>query len=442
MKHPKAHLSLITRYPIPGRAKTRMIPALGEEGAAQLQREMSEHVALQMRILAATGDAFVDAWIADGSPLTSRRWLRIPGRAQIDGDLGAKLRRALSYGRARAPVSAVIGGDCPTVSAADMRAALRAAAETGASLIPAADGGFCLLAISRYHPQAMPYLFHGIDWSTSYVCEQMVENLRKAGVEVAMMPERSDVDEEADLPAWYAVRDEWRRPLQSLAVVIPVLDEAESLPDLLPQVLAEADEVIVVDGGSTDASVEIARAAGATVIEAVRGRGAQMNAGAAATTSEAILFLHADSRLQPGFRDAALSVLDDPSVLLGAYTFSLDATAPALRFIEVTANWRARERQLPWGDQGLFMRRVVFDVFCGFPPEKALEDLVFVEAVRRVGKVALSPMPLVTSDRRWRQVGTWRWTAINNASIAWYALGGSPERIGAWRERMRLRYTR
>lgn len=442
MRHPKAHLSLITRYPVAGFTKTRMIPALGAQGAAALQREMSAHVALQMRIVAATGDAFVDAWVDDGQPLASRRWLKLPWRRQRTGDLGLKLRHALSYGRTRAPVSAVVGGDCPSVSAADMREALRAADEVGAAIVPATDGGFCLLAISRYHPQAMPHVFTAVDWSTERVCRQVVDNLEKAGIGVAIMPERPDVDDEADLPAWYAVRDAWHGEPESLAVVIPVLDEAESLPDVLERALAEADEVVVVDGGSTDASVQIARAAGVRVIESVRGRGAQMNAGAAATSCEAILFLHADSQLQPGFRDAALSALSDPSVLLGAYTFSLDATTPSLRLIERAARWRALRIFLPYGDQGYFVRRVTFEALGGFAEESALEDLMFADAARRAGRVALSPMPLVTSDRRWREVGTWRWTLLNTASVAWYYLGGSPERIGAWRARVRDRHTR
>lgn len=442
MRHPKAHLSLITRYPVPGSTKTRMIPALGAEGAAALQRELSAHVALQMRILAATGDALVDAWVDDGSPVASRRWLKLPWRKQRAGDLGVKLRHALSYGRTRAPVPAVVGGDCPAVSAADMREALRAADKAGAAIVPATDGGFCLLAISRYHPQAMLHVFDAVDWSTERVCGQVVDNLGKAGVEVAVMPERPDVDEADDLPGWYAVRDAWYGRPESLAVVIPVLNEADSLPGLLTRVLAEADEVIVVDGGSTDASVEIARAAGATVIESVRGRGAQMNAGAAATTSDAILFLHADSVAPAGFRDAALAVLRDPSVLLGAYTFSLEATTPSLRLIERAARWRALRIFLPYGDQGYFVRRVAFEALGGFAEESALEDLMFADAARRAGRVALSPMPLVTSDRRWREVGTWRWTLLNTASVAWYYLGGSPERIGAWRARVRDRYTR
>ncbi|MFU8891044.1 MAG: TIGR04283 family arsenosugar biosynthesis glycosyltransferase [Anaerosomatales bacterium] len=221
----------------------------------------------------------------------------------------------------------------------------------------------------------------------------------------------------------------------SLTIVIPTLNEEAALPAVLDAVCAEAVEAIVVDGGSTDDTVRIATRAGVRLITGARGRAVQMNAGAKAAACDAVLFLHADSLPPAGFRQTVLDVLADPEVVVGAFRFSLAATTPALRLVEWGTNLRARWLQMPYGDQGLFMRRETWRDLGGFPEIPLMEDYDLVRAARRVGRVAIAPTALVTSDRRWRTTGPWRYTAINTIIVVRRHLGATPAQLAEWRAR-------
>ena len=221
----------------------------------------------------------------------------------------------------------------------------------------------------------------------------------------------------------------------SLTVVIPTLDEEAALPALLDAVCAEDVETIVVDAGSTDSTVDIARRAGVRLITGLRGRAVQMNAGAEAASSDAVLFLHADSVPPAGFRQTVLDVLADSEVVVGAFRFSLAATTLKLRLVEWGTNLRARWLRMPYGDQGLFMRRETWRDLGGFPEIPLMEDYDLVRAARRAGRVAIAPTPLVTSDRRWRKIGPWRYTAINTITVVRRHLGATPAQLAEWRAR-------
>jgi len=436
VKQPVAHISVFTRLPLAGQSKTRLIPVLGAEGAATLQRDMTAHVVRQARFLAATDGVTVEVRIADGSCTEARRWLGAACAPQGDGDLGDRLERALVGGSARARVALVVGGDCPAVSAADLRICVRAAEEHGAAIIPATDGGFCALALAADVARDAAGLLHGCEWGGERVCAQALKRVRERCPDVAVLPARDDVDRSEDLPAWERVRRAWYEPPELLAVVIPVLNEARSLPPLIASLLAEDARVIVADGGSTDGSAEAACNAGATVIEAARGRAAQQNAGAAAAAdagADALLFLHADTSPPAGFARLTLSALADPGVVLGAYGFSLGATTPALRVIEANTRLRVSLGGIPYGDQGLFCRRVAFEALGGFPELPVMEDYEFVRRARRAGEVRVLPERARTSDRRWREQGVWRWSALNMATVARYRMGTSAEELAAWR---------
>jgi rSAM/selenodomain-associated transferase 2 len=223
------------------------------------------------------------------------------------------------------------------------------------------------------------------------------------------------------------------KPPVTLAVIVPTLNEAEGLPLLLAALASEPVEVVVVDGGSTDATADIARAADVRFVSSARGRALQMNAGAAASSADALLFLHADSLPPAGFANAALSVLADPSVALGAFRFSLGGGTASLRLIEWGTNLRSRWAHLPYGDQGLFFRRPVFDELGGFPDIPVMEDYDLVRQARRAGSVVITNTAVVTSDRRWRELGPWRYTALNTATVVRRRLGATPQQLAKWR---------
>lgn len=223
------------------------------------------------------------------------------------------------------------------------------------------------------------------------------------------------------------------KPPATLAVVVPTLNEAEGLPLLLAALALEPVEVVVVDGGSTDASADIARAADVRFASSARGRALQMNAGAAASSADALLFLHADSLPPAGFANTVLEILADPGVAFGAFRFSLGGGSASLRLIQWGTNVRSRWAHLPYGDQGLFFRRSVFEGLGGFPDIPVMEDYDLVRAARRTGRVVIADTAVVTSDRRWRELGPWRYTALNTATVVRRRLGATPQELAQWR---------
>ena len=217
-----------------------------------------------------------------------------------------------------------------------------------------------------------------------------------------------------------------------LSVVIPTLEAAEALPATLAA-LAEARvagllaEIVVADGGSVDGTLERARAAGATVIAAPRGRGPQLRAGAAAAGGEWLLFLHADSRPAPGWAAEVVGFVRAPENAERAAVFRLrfEETAPGARRVAGLANWRSRVLGLPYGDQGLLISRAFYDTLGGYRPLVLMED---VEIVRRIGRRRLVHLPveIITSGRRYRSGGWWGRSIRNLALLAGYFLGVPP----------------
>jgi rSAM/selenodomain-associated transferase 2 len=218
-----------------------------------------------------------------------------------------------------------------------------------------------------------------------------------------------------------------------IAVVIPALHEADRIQDAVRSARAPEVEVIVADGGSRDATRERAREAGARVVASAPGRARQLEAGArAAGDAEAVLFLHADTRLPPGWPDAVRRALSDPGVAGGAFAFRFDERSPGLRLVEWGARLRCALARLPYGDQGLFLRRRVLEALGGVPQTPIGEDVDLVRGLRRHGRLALLPLPATTSARRYRERGVARTFLRNALALAAFALGIDRERVAAW----------
>jgi rSAM/selenodomain-associated transferase 2 len=210
----------------------------------------------------------------------------------------------------------------------------------------------------------------------------------------------------------------------SVSVVIPTLDEEQRLPAAIQSVRADAD-VIVVDGGSRDATRAVAAAEGARVLESPRGRGRQLDEGARAATGDWLVFLHADTRLEAGWADALAALPAD--VVGGAFRFAVDSPRAAFRAVERAVRLRLRLFALPYGDQGIFVRREVYARIGGVPHLPLMEDVAFVARLRRAGRLAFPPVRAFTSARSWDRYGIVGTTLRNWWLIGLYAGGQSPE---------------
>lgn len=212
-----------------------------------------------------------------------------------------------------------------------------------------------------------------------------------------------------------------------LSIVVPCLDEAAHLPgalEALAPLRARGHEVIVVDGGSSDGTPALARGRCDRLLAAPRGRAAQMNAGAAAATGDALLFLHADTRLPP----RADGKIEDAlrKNLWGRFDVEIDGRHPLLPVVAWAMNLRSRLTGIATGDQAIFVRRSGFP---GFPPIPLMEDVAFSAAMRRRGPPACLRARVRTSGRRWESRGVLRTIVLMWRLRLAYALGAAPERL-------------
>ncbi len=216
-----------------------------------------------------------------------------------------------------------------------------------------------------------------------------------------------------------------------VSIIIPVLADADAAERLVGQIGPDSQaEVIIVDGGSDTRLDRVQARSNVRLLRTPRGRGRQMNAGAACATGEWLLFLHADSRLPSGWTDHLRQAPAD--AVGGWFRFALDDAAWQARVIERGVAWRVRLFRLPYGDQGLFVRRDAFQALGGFRELPIMEDVDFVRRLVRAGRPFELPLPLATSSRRWRRDGWFRRSARNLVILSGYCAGVSPERLSRW----------
>ncbi|UNU22915.1 TIGR04283 family arsenosugar biosynthesis glycosyltransferase [Microcoleus vaginatus] len=227
-------------------------------------------------------------------------------------------------------------------------------------------------------------------------------------------------------------------PNLKISLIIPVLNEASTIAPVISTALeAKNVEIIVADGGSSDGTADIAKSWGVRVISTAPGRATQMNAGAAAATGEILLFLHADTLLPRGYDSYARRALANESTIAGAFELKIDARRLSLRLVEKGVNWRSKFLQMPYGDQALFLNAATFDQIGGFPDLPLMEDFQLVHRLKKQGRIEIVPHPVLTSARRWQQLGVIKTTAINQIVIIAYYLGVSPDRLAFWYKRQK-----
>jgi rSAM/selenodomain-associated transferase 2 len=219
--------------------------------------------------------------------------------------------------------------------------------------------------------------------------------------------------------------------MMRISVIVPTLDEATTIVSTLARLGSQrCDEVIVADASSPDGTAGLARGQGAIVIDSPPGRGVQQNRGAARAVGDVLVFLHADCWLESGALSGLRAFLArNPKVPGGCFRMRVEAEHPLYRCIDVAAHLRASLLGIPYGDQGIFVRRLAFELIGGFPETPLMEDVGIALRLRGLGRLAVVPHRIHVSARRWRRYGIVGQSIRNWSLTAAAALGVSPETL-------------
>jgi rSAM/selenodomain-associated transferase 2 len=217
--------------------------------------------------------------------------------------------------------------------------------------------------------------------------------------------------------------------MPSLSVIVPVLDEAAGIAaalSALAPLRRRGIEVVVVDGGSRDGSAELARPLADLVLRAPRGRGAQMNAGAAAASGDAFLFLHADTRLPPEADRLVLDGLRDGGWQWGRFDVRIEGRSPLLAVVAGFMNWRSLATGIATGDQAMFVTRAAFAAAGGFPDIALMEDVALSRRLKRISRPLCLTARVTASGRRFDERGVLRTVLLMWRLRLEFFLGAEP----------------
>ncbi len=417
-------LIIFSRFPAPGKVKTRLIPFLGPVGAADLQRQMTESILQTAKRFSGNRNLRVDLCVDGGDEGRIRTWL---GRDvcvsfQTRGDLGERMGNAFKAAFQKGCRKVVlIGSDIPEMDVPYLEKAFDLLNQHDLVVGPVIDGGYGLIGMKASHD-----IFEGVPWGSDRVLEQTLGNAKTMGIRTALLDPLADIDTFDDLKGWNFQK---ARKRIYVSVIIPTFNEESNICAAVSGSLDDEAEVIVVDGGSSDRTVQKAASAGARVETCSKGRWIQQNFGAGSARGKILLFLHADSCLPDRYTSHVFETFLDPQTLGGGFRFKTDWNRPLMRFVEKAVNFRSNVLKLPYGDQGLFFRRQFFEEMGGFPKVPIAEDLLMVQNVKRRGRIRIAPVSVVTSARRWRQKGILQTTLINQLIFIGSVLGIDPERL-------------
>jgi rSAM/selenodomain-associated transferase 2 len=226
-----------------------------------------------------------------------------------------------------------------------------------------------------------------------------------------------------------AMQTSTNRPFLSL--ILPVLNEAATICAqlaLLQQLRSGGVELLLVDGGSCDGTPDLAGPWVDRLLESPRGRATQMNAGAHASQGEVLLFLHADTTLPPAADELIQAAMTD-DVVWGRFDVRIDGHQPLLRVVESMMNWRSRLSGIATGDQGIFVRREVFERLGGYPELPLMEDIALSRQLKRIARPVCLHERVLTSGRRWQKHGVLRTILLMWCLRASYFLGADPQQL-------------
>lgn len=405
--HNKANFLLIfMRYPQPGRVKTRLAREIGAERAAvlytrTLRRTLGiasdlkhEDRSLRIIIFCTPGDPLERLEKEFGGP-----WTFYPQEGE---HLGVRMENAFETAFSMGAGKAVlIGSDIVDIRADDLVDSFKKTQGQTAVLGPARDGGFYLIGLAR--SCGAPFRFS--EWGTADVFSRAEGALANSGMRVATVARRSDLDRPEDIP----LTDSDPLLGKSLSVIIPTLHQPEKLSPLiefLQNRLWPGDEIVVTRGMRSGEIGVISRQDGFVAGNCPTGRGIQQNFGAMLARGDILFFLHDDTIPPADFPYLIRKACCRPDMALGFFRLAFCPTSPALNLIARWANVRSRIFKLPYGDQGLFCRKDVFEKAGGFHHRFLFEDVDLVRHCRKLGSQAILPHPVYSSPERYLRKGT------------------------------------
>lgn len=421
-----AALIVFTRGVAAQSVKSRMHPALSKGQRVMLHRAFLQDLATTCAQLDEHGIDIIVSSARDEAPTTLAIQNLAPdpfakcnahymeqAPASFAGRMVDAFEQAFMLGYRRV---VMVGSDCPELMAAQVERAFELLKSEQAVLGPATDGGFYLAGLSV----PVPELFALQGYGTSHALSAVIAHAEYMGVGYATLGPLSDIDTLFDLQGLYArlagaqnpPRSTWNMltrlkdagvPVaeRSISVIVPVYNESAQVAEFSAQLreLEPFCELVLVDGGSTDGTRQ-ALERDFPVLSSPKGRGTQLNRGAAASHGELLLFLHADSRLPQGALQEVRRVL--ASAPVGCFGIKFTSKAPAMLCCSVLSNFRAKYRHLPFGDQGFFMERSLFDEMGGFRELPLMEDYQFSLDLQKRGiRPALARKRILTSSRRY-----------------------------------------
>ena len=420
-------LIIFGRYPVPGQTKTHLIPELGPAGAAELQRQLTEKAISTAKAFIRSRGIKLDFHFEGGNTKKMFQWLGsgMIFSQQEQGGLGERMHAAfLKSFQSGLRRVVLVGTDIPCLSIDLLHKAFDALTRHDIVIGPATDGGYWLVGMK------CPFnLFQDINWGTGTVFAQTIAMAKKEGLRVYLLDPLTDIDTGEDLKN---LSPDLIHGKPYISIIIPTLNEEDIIESTIHRAENRDAEIIVVDGGSTDSTVDRATRTGVQVVTVSGGRANQQNQGAELAEGRILLFLHADTHLPDDYMGHIFETMMDPMTATGAFRFKTDLKNPFMKAIEFMTNIRSIYFKMPYGDQGIFIRKSLFESVGGFSDIPIMEDFEFMRRIKKKGKIITLPVAVITSGRRWLNLGVLKTTMINQLVIAAYFMGVSPARIAHW----------
>ena len=416
MKHA---LLIFLKNNIPGKVKTRLAATIGTDEAIRVYNTLVQHTQLVTSDLKENKIVFYSAYVDQDDIWNHNNYTK---QIQRGSDLGERMSNAFQFAFDSGNNKVVIiGTDCPGINKDLIQKAFKELIDADVVIGPAMDGGYYLLGMKKCYSE----LFNDIAWSTSEVLEATVKKCKQLNLHYHLLEMLPDVDEEKDLV--------YMKGLQRISIIIPTYNEEENIDKTLKSIQLNGNgnlikEIIVVDGGSTDKTIEKAIDCGARIIVSKKkGRAAQMNEGAAAASEKILHFIHADSQLPQHF-DADVVKAVNNGYEAGCFRLAFDYDH---WFLKLNCWFTRFDRSaFHYGDQSLFITRDLFNKVHGFNEKYIVfEDLDIIRRIKNHCKFKIHKKNIITSARKYVENGVFKMQMVFYKMYIMEQLGASQKML-------------